>query len=168
MIRLYESPGHGMRMRISLILLFGLVLLGAWYLVFQALVAPPGIAGLGPWFLSIAFMVAGIGGLVRTLRGARDRVVAMDMDEASGNTVIWLWSPFGARRIRTHVGNLANWRYEATGGPRKARFRPILADLKGRERPLIFDVRPTRPVPDGLRRVAPQAIADYERDVGIA
>jgi len=167
MIRLYESPRHKLRMRISLIILTGLILLGVWYLAFQALAAPPG-SGIGPWVLSVAFIVAGVTGLVRVLRGARDWVIAMDMDEATGKVVIWLWGPLGARRIRTGIDQIANWRYVATGGPGRARFRRILADLPKRSRPILFDVRLTHPVPDGLRRVAPDAVADYERDAGIA
>jgi hypothetical protein len=158
-----------MRMRISLIILVGLILLGIWYLVFQALAAPPGIAGLGPWFLSIAFIIAGVAGLVRVINGARDWVIALDMDEANGNTAIWLWSPFGARRIKTEIHRLSNWRYVVSrSGARRARFRRILTDFEGRSRPLIFDVRLTHPVPDGLRKIAPEAVAAYERDVGIA
>lgn len=167
MIRLYESPRHKLRMRISLIILTGLILLGVWYLVFQALAAPPG-SGIGPWVLSVAFIVSGIAGLVRVLNGARDWVIAMDMDEATGKVVIWLWGPLGARRIRTAIDQIANWRYAATGGAGRARFRRILADLPKRSRPILFDVRLTHPVPDGLRRIAPGAVADYERDIGIA
>jgi hypothetical protein len=168
MTRLYESPGHRLRTRISLIILIGLILLGIWYLVFRALAAPPGIAGLGPWALSIAFIVAGVAGLVRVLNGARDWVIAMDMEEETGKVVIWLRGALGARRIKTEIHQLCNWRYSAAGRSGRARFRRILADLKGRRRPLIFDVRLAHPVPDGLRRVAPQAVADYERDVGIS
>jgi hypothetical protein len=167
MSRLYESPGHKLRMRISLIVLTGLVLLGLWYLAFQALVAPPG-SGIGPWVLSAAFIVAGVTGLVRVLRGARDWVIAMDMDEATGKVVIWLWGPLGARRIRTGIDQISNWRYAATGGPGRARYRRILADLPKRSRPIRFELRTDEPVPDGLRHVAPDAIADYERDVGNA
>ncbi len=80
MIRLYESPGNRLRMRISLIVLTGLILLGVWYLAFQALVAPPG-SGIGPWLLSLAFIAAALPGLVRVLGGPRDRFLALDMYE---------------------------------------------------------------------------------------
>jgi hypothetical protein len=104
---------------------------------------------------------------MRVLNGARDWVIAMDMEEETGKVVIWLWGALGARRIKTEIHRLSNWRYTTSGRSERARFRRILTDLKGRRRPLIFDVRITHPVPDGLRRVAPQAVADYERDVGI-
>lgn len=167
MTRLYESPGQRLRMRISIIILVGLILLGVWYLVFQALAAPPD-GRIGPWILSITFIVAGIGGMVRVLGGARDWVIALDMNEETGRIVIWLWSPLGARRIKTEINQLSNWRYLASGRSGRARFRRILADLPVRARPIIFDVRLTHPVPDGLRRIAPDAVADYERDVGLA
>jgi hypothetical protein len=167
MIRLYESPGYKMRMRISLIILIGLILLGVWYLAFQALAAPPG-SGIGPWVLSIAFIVAGIAGLVRVLNGARDGVIALDMDDATGKVVIWLWSPLGTRRVKTEIHQIANWRYVVSNGSRRPRFRLILADLPKRSRPIRFDLHPNRPVPDQLRRIAPDAVAAYETDVGIS
>jgi len=168
MTRLYESPGHKLRMRIALIFLVGLILLGIWYFVFQAMVAPSGVAGIGPWMLSFAFIVAGIAGIVRVLRGAGDRVVALDIDEETGKAVLWLWSPVIARRIRTQADRITNWRYVTGPGPARARTRRILADVPGRRRPVVFDLRPGEPVPAGLRRFAPDAIAAYETDLGIA
>ena len=168
MTRIYESPGNRLRMRISVIALVGLILLGIWYLAFQALAAPAGVAGFGPWILSIAFIVAGGGGLLRVFKGGGDRVIALDMDEETGKAVLWLWSPLGARRIRTEIGKLTGWRYRVSGGrSRRTRYRCILADLEGRARPVIFDLRHDYPVPNGLRRIAPEAINEFEREAGI-
>lgn len=148
-------------MRIAVIALVGLMLLGGWYVAFQAIAAPSGVDGIGPWVLSVVFLLAGGLGLYRLMRGSRDRVIALDADEASGKAVVRLWSPFGGRRVRTRLDALGNWRPAAPA--RRWRYLSVLADLEGRPDPLVFLLRPGAEVPNDLRRLLPEATAAFDR-----
>jgi len=159
--RLYESQGYRVRMRIAASVLVGLIVLGLWYILFQALAAPWAEDGVGPWVLSLAFVTAGLIGLRQLMRSSRDRVIALDADAAGGRAVLWLWRPFGSRRMRTSLSALRNWR--ADPAMRRTRHVAVLADLDGRPDPLVFLWRPGAEVPDALRRLVPEAAAAFDQ-----
>lgn len=164
MVRLYESRSYRVRLRIAAIAFVGFVLLGGWYITFQAIAAPPGADSLGPWALSIVFLLAGCLGLYRLTRDSRDRVIALHADAASGRAVLRLWSPFGGRRVRTSLDRLHNWRPAPPS--RYARYPGVLADLDGRAEPLVFLLRRGAEVPEALRRLLPEAAAAFDRALG--
>ena len=130
-------------------------------MAFQAIAAPSGVDSIGPWTLSLLFMAAGVLGLYRLVTGSRDRVIALDADEASGKAVIRLWSPLGGRRVRTSLDAFGNWRPAAPA--RRWRHVTILADLARRADPLVFLLRPGAEVRDELRRLLPEAAAAFDR-----
>lgn len=161
LVRLYESRDYRVRMRIAVIALVGLMLLGGWYVAFQAIVAPSGVDSVGPWTLATVFVAAGVLGLYRLARGSRDRVIALDADEASGKAVVRLWTPFGGRRVRTSLEALGNWRPAVP--TRRWRYVSVFADLAGRPDPLVFSLRPNADVRDELRRLIPEAAVAFDR-----
>ena len=78
-----------------------------------------------------------------------------------------VWQPQGPLKLPVGKGQATNWRSHVKIGKRNARTFFVHADLAGYPRPLRFELRPAVNVA-GLRSVAPEAIAEYEKAISRA
>jgi hypothetical protein len=112
------------------------------------------------------FVGGGIYGFRKTWFDSRDTVVTLDRDEAAGKVAVGLWRPFRPLVVETGLDGLSGWRHFVKVGPRDLKLHFIRADLAGYPRPVQFELQRDRPAPEGLRQVAPEAVADYEETTG--
>jgi hypothetical protein len=161
--RVYTSPGVPGRPTVSLVI----VTLAAIYGVFEIVRAVlTGFQNQIDLLFGIFFIGGGIYGFNKTWTEARDAVVTFDVDRASGKTTVGLWRPFRPLLIETGLDGVSGWRHFVKLGPRDFRTYVILADLAGYPRPIRFDLPRGKPAPEGLRRVAPGAVAEFEEATG--
>lgn len=171
MTRLYENKGYWWRQTISMGVVVVVAIYGVWEL-WSATFTPATQTGMGQLFgigddrflFGIAFVGGGVYALWQLINDAADTVVTFDVDDATGQSVVSLWRPFWTERLKVEVGRIRDWRFHVKVGNRNARTFLIYADHPGYPRPLQFDLR--RADVEGLRKVAPDAVAEYEQKIG--
>jgi hypothetical protein len=77
-----------------------------------------------------------------------------------------MWRPLRMKRIDTTLDRLTGWRHWVHTGSRGRRVHLLLAKEPSYDGVLRFALEPGMTIPDALRRIAPEAIADYERETG--
>lgn len=164
MTRIYTNPGIAGRPTLSIVV----VVVAALYGIFEVWRGwwrdPPDTTGL---VFGLFFIGGGLYGFRKTWTDTRDLVVSLDLDEASRQAAVALWRPFRPLVLRTGLDNLTGWRHHVQIGPRDSRTHLILCDCAAYPRPLRFDLPRGQPVPDGLRKIAPEAAADFEADAAV-
>jgi hypothetical protein len=65
------------------------------------------------------------------------------------------------------LDQVAGWRHWVKVGRRNMKLHYLLADAPGHPHPLQFEMRPGEAVPDGFRRLAPEAVEDYQTNAGL-
>ena len=71
------------------------------------------------------------------------------------------------KRIDTSLERITGWRHWIQTGSRGRRAFFLLAEEPSHEGALRFELRPGSAIAEELREIAPQAIADFEREAGI-
>lgn len=172
MTRIYENKHHWLRHTGSLAAVILVSIYGAWELWWATMGtgdynSPMGeMFGIGDdrYLFGIVFLLGGIYAGWQLIRDSADVVSTFDLDEPSGETLVTLWRPFWTEKLAAPLSAIANWRLYVKIGNRNIRTFYIYADHPGYRRPLIFDLR--RANLDGLRRVAPEAVNEFDEAVG--
>jgi hypothetical protein len=160
MSRLYDNASLRRRSNLSLIFLALVILYGgfefwnAWRTHFADSTAV---------LFGAAFIAGGIYGIRMTLTDARDQVSTFDADFATGRAAISLWRPFRPLVIETTLDALTNWRHYVRIAARNTPVHLLIVAAPGYPQPLQFELTSSKAPLDGLRRVAPEAVSDFER-----
>lgn len=159
MERLYDNPGFARRQNISASVLVIVVLYG----VFELWRAFSSAAGdtTGAMF-GVLFVGGGLFGAKTIWDESRDLVAAFEADFAAGRGAVTLWRPFRLLRLELSLDQITGWRHWVKIGKRNVKVHYLIANAAGYPRPLSFELRPGEAVAEGLRRLAPEAIADFE------
>lgn len=170
MTRIYENKGYRSRQLISLGIIVAVVIYGLWELWYASTdPEPAGIAlllGLGQdgYIFGAVFIAGGAYAYYTLLRDAADTVDTFDIDEATGATLTTIWRPIKSIRLSAPLSAITNWRPYVKITGRNIRTPYLYADHPGHPRPIVFDLR--RADLDSLRKVAPEAVAEYESSIG--
>lgn len=148
------------RSNIALAILAAVTAYGLWELWRAATVT----GDMSGYLFGAAFIGGAIYGLRVTLAEARDLVIAVDADPASGQAAISLWRPFRITRIETSLDQLTGWRHWVQTNTRGQRAHYLLVREPSHDGALRLELHPDQPIPDELRLIAPEAIADFERE----
>jgi len=164
MTRIYVNPGYWWRNNVSLAVLVIVAIYGVWELWRAAGVT--GEDALPGYLFGAAFVGGAVYGLWTTINDARDRVTAFDMDEASGASRAEFWRPFWTEKLEGARSDVGDWRLHVAIGNRSVKTFFIYANHKRYPRPLQFELRQGIDVA-GLQKVAPEAVAEYGRAIGM-
>jgi hypothetical protein len=161
--RIYDNPGLPGRPTLSIVV----VVLAFFYGLFELWNAwRANFASQLDLMFGLLFVGGGIYGFYQTWTEARDAVVAIDVDEKTDRLAFSLWRPLRPMAIETTTGGVAGWRHFVKVGPRDLRTHMIIASVPGYPRPLRIGLPAGKPVPDGLRKIAREAVAEYEEATG--
>jgi hypothetical protein len=165
--RVFDNRGFWWRQTLSLIAVILIGMYGAWELWSATFstgeyASPMGeLLGIGDdrYAFGILFLGGGIYAAWQLIEDSRDTVATFDVDE-KGASIATLWRPLRGLTLTADAGAVRNWRFYVKVGKRNMRSFFIYADHPSYPRPLQFDLR--RNDPAGLRKVAPEAVAEYE------
>lgn len=162
MMRILGSPGMVWRSNLSLAILSAVFAYGLWELYYAATVSgnPTG------YLFGLLFLGGAAYGLRSALAETQDLVISLDVEMASGKAAIELWRPLRMKRIDTTLDRLTGWRHWIQTASRGRRAHLLLAREASYDGILRFELQPGMEIPDELRRIAPEAIADFERATG--
>jgi hypothetical protein len=163
MTRILDNPGTAKRSTISLVILAAVFIYGIWELWHAATVGGDQLA----YIFGICFVGGAIYGIRTTLAETRDLVVAFDADTESGTAALTLWRPLKSKRIETTLDQITGWRLWVETGSRRQRSYFLLAGEPSHDKALRFELTRGMTIPDELRRIAPEAIEDFERETGV-
>jgi hypothetical protein len=161
MKRIYEQRGFIGRLRFST----GVLLFAAAYGVWELYAGLTNPDGPNDAIFGVLFLGAAAYGFMRLMRDSGNVVVALDRDEAGDRLAITLWRPWGTRTIAGPRSAFTGWRFHISVAGRYQRIylvRVTHASVKG---PLAIELKPGITPLDELRKVAPEAIADFEEIV---
>jgi len=163
MERLYDNPGFARRQNISVAVLVVVVLYG----IFELWMAFSSSAGdsTGAMF-GVLFVAGGLYGAKTMWDEGRDLVIAFDADLAAGRGAITLWRPFRVLALDVALDQVRGWHHFVKVGKRNLKLHYLIAEAAGYPYPLHFEMRPGVAVADGLRRLAPEAVEDFETNTG--
>lgn len=162
MKRILGSPGMVWRSNLSLAILIAVFAYGLWELWLAVTVT-----GSTTGYLFAALFLGGAAyGIRSTLAETRDLAISFDADIDSGRAAIALWRPFHMKRIDTTLERITGWRHWIQTASRNRRIHFLLAREASYDGVLRFALEPGMTIPDELRRIAPEAIADFERETG--
>ena len=164
MTPIYVHPGFWWRNTISVGVLVIVGVYGVWEL--WAAANGPADASVTGYLFGAAFVGGAAYGLWQLINDAADRVMTFDIDEATEKSVVAFWRPFWTDRIAADLARVSDWRFHVAIGSRNAKTFFVYADHKDYPRPLQFELRRGIGV-EGLRKVAPEAVAEYERATGL-
>ena len=168
MTPVYVNKGFWWRQTLSLVAVILIGIYGLWEL-WSATYAtgdyysPFGsILGIGDdrYLFGFAFTGGGIYGAWQLINDSADTVSTFEVDETTGNSVIKLWRPFWTEKLTMELSRIRDWRFHVKVAKRNLRTFFIYADHPGYPRPLQFDLR--NAAYEGLRKIAPEAVAEYE------
>jgi hypothetical protein len=162
MIRIYENPGFAKRNNISVVVLVAVVIYG----IFELYTAfgtgtPDQMAAM----FGVLFVGGGIYGAYTIWTEARDAVMAIDVDEASGKAAISLWRPFKRLVIETPIDGLTGWRHWVKVGKRNMRTHYVIFNAAGYPNPLNVELT-KGDMPDGFRKLSPAVVEEFEENTG--
>ena len=161
MTRLYDNSGFARRQNISVGILIVVVIYGIWEL-WAAFTSEEGDA-TGTMF-GILFVAGGLYGAKTIWDENRDLPASFDVDFDAGKVVVTLWRPFRTLVVGGNLDAFSNWRYWVKVGKRNMRQHYLVASHAAYPHPLYFEIQAGKPVPDGFRRLAPEAVADFEEN----
>ena len=159
MERIYENAGFSRRQNISVSVLVVVIIYGLWEL-WSAFGSASGDSTAA--MFGVLFVGGGLYGLKTTWDESRDLVLSFDADFAAGRGVASVWRPFSSVRIEDSLDRFRAWRHWVKVGRRSSRVHYLVVDTDNYPRPLYIELNPAKPVPDGFRRLAPEAMEDVE------
>ncbi len=155
----YELRGYMRRQAISLGLIAVIFVYGLWELFNGATRADT---------IALLFGLVFVGGAAYAFRqitnDARDQVGLLEMRE-DGSTIATLWRPFGVLRLQAQPGELNDWSYHVKPAGRAMKKRYLQAAHPKHPRRLHVELRPDVVITDGLRELAPEALAEYDEAI---
>jgi hypothetical protein len=154
--RIYENPGFATRMSLSCVVIIIAGLFGVWEL--WSAYRAGGSDGTN--YLFAAFFIGGAIYAAKQLRdGAANTVASLDADMSTRRVVITLWQPLSSRTISGSLDQLTDWQFQTKPG--RVRTPLLTVHHPDHPRPLEFELRPG--AAEGLRTLAPEAVAAFER-----
>ena len=162
MTRIYDDRGFVMRNWVSMAILAAAVIWGG----VEILRAAKDGGDTTGYLFGAGFLAASAYGLNRILGEARDAIVRIEADSGSGQSVVTLWRPWGLHRLTGPLEALSGWRLFIAVKARNQNTYLLRADHPDNPRPLQIELHPAKPVPDGLRRLAGEAIEEFEANTG--
>jgi hypothetical protein len=160
MVSLHQNSSMVTRSNISFAILVVVFPFGIWELWGAATVS----GDTGAYVFGAIFVGGAIYALRNLLAETRDLVVAFDADPATGKAKISLWRPFRKLRIETSLDQISGWRHWIQTGTRGRRNFFLLAQEASHAGMLRIELRPGAGIASQLRELAPEAIADFERE----
>ncbi len=112
----------------------------------------------------VGFLAASAYGVYRLMAEARDTIVRLET--GGGQSVVTLWRPWGLQRLAAPLAALDGWRMFIAMKTRSQRTYLLRVDHPANPRPLQIELMPGKTDLTGLRRLAPEAIADFEANTG--
>jgi hypothetical protein len=162
MIRLFDDRGLVLRNWFSIAILVAAVIWG----VIEIVRSEMGAADQTGLLFGLGFFAAAAYGLYRMLGDGRDTITRFEADFESGQSAATLWRPWGLRRLEAPLTRVTGWRMYVAVRRRNQPTFLLLVDHPGNPRPLQIDLAPNRKALDGLRQLAPEAIAEFEERTG--
>jgi hypothetical protein len=162
MPRLFNDRGMTLRSWISVAVLIGAVIWGG----VEIMRAVTGASDETGYLFGLGFLGASAYGLYRMLADTRDTILRIEADFASGQSVISLWRPWGPVRLAAPLAALSNWRMYVSMRRKNQPVFLLMVDHPSSPRPLQIDLAGAVKDLDGLRRVAPEAIEEFEIRTG--
>lgn len=162
MTRIYNDRGFVLRNWVSMAILAGATVWGVVEIL-RYLAGSSDSTGL---LFGVGFLAAAAYGGYRILNDGRDAIVRLEADLDGGASVVTLWRPWGLRRLTAPLDQLHGWRMYIEMKTRSQRTYLLRVRHPDNPRPLQIELMPGRTDLEGLRRVAPEAIADFEMTVG--
>jgi hypothetical protein len=167
--RVYENRGFWWRQTLSLAAVILVAIYGGWELWSATYStaeynSPVGqLFGIGDdrYLFGFIFLGGGLYAIWQLINDSSDTVATLDVDEATGASVVTLWRPFYSKTLAANVSAIRDWRFHVKIGNRNIRTYLIYADHPEYPRPLQFDLR--RADVEGLRKFAGEAVAEFER-----
>ena len=163
MEKLYSNPGFTRRQNISLVVLVVVIIYGIFEL-WRAFSSPVGDT-TGAMF-GVLFVGGGLFGMKTMWDDSRDLILSLEADFGAGRGVLSLWRPFKSLTLDLPLDQITGWRHWIKVGKRNLRTHYLVATAAGYPRPLYLELRLVEAIPDGLRRLAPEAVADFEASIG--
>ncbi len=162
MTRVYNDRGFLARSWGSMAILVMAVIWG----VVEMVRAYVGAGDQTGYLFGAGFMAAAAYGGYRMWSDTRDTIARLEADFASGQSVVTLWRPWGLQRLTAPLDQLSGWRMYISMRTRNQRSYLLRVGHPANRRPLQIELMPGRTDLDGLRRLAPEAIADFEMNTG--
>jgi hypothetical protein len=163
--RVFTSAGIAGRPTASVVISALAVVYGIFEIWHASTRTPLDTTGAG---FGVLFIGGGIYGVWKTWTDARDVVMSLDLDEASGDALAALWRPFRPLLLKGPLSRFTDWHHHVAVGPRDRRTHLIRCHAAGYPRPLRFEFFRDVAVTDGFRRIAPEAVAEFEDSVGVS
>jgi hypothetical protein len=162
MKRILSNTGTARRANLSLAILAAVFAYGLWELWVAATVT----ASLTGYLFAALFIGGSLYGIRVTLAEARDLAVSFDADVETGEAKIALWRPFHMKHIDTALDRMSDWQHWVQTASRGRSDHFLLAREETYDGVLRFALEPGMTIPDELRRIAPEAVADFKRAAG--
>ncbi len=162
MTRIYEYPGFAKRNNISVIVLVAVFVYG-FFELYTAFFAG-GQDQMAAMF-GVLFVGGAVYGAYTIWSEARDTVMALDLDPATGMTKITLWRPFGTHVLDVPSSQLTGWRHWVKVGKRNVQTHYVIFNAPGHPRPLHVELT-KGDLPEGFRQLSPAAVEEFEENTG--
>jgi hypothetical protein len=158
MTRIYENRHFFLRQNISVVVLVLVFVYGIFEL-WRAFTSAGDSTGA---MFGVLFLGGSVWGAYTLWSDGRDVVASLDADLAARRILITLWGPFSRKRIDEPLDDIVEWRFWVKTGTRGQKSYFLHAVTPSNPRPLQIELKRGRPVPDGLRQIAPAAIEEFE------
>jgi hypothetical protein len=164
MTRIFDSPKFALRLNISAVVLVVVLIYGIFelYTAFLRSETPDSTGAL----FGIFFVGGGIWGAWQTWNDNRDKVASFDVDEAAGTAVATLWRPFSPLRVAGPLDQFTRWRFQVKVASRGLRSYHFFFRAPGYPNELQMEIQRGAKLSEVFQRIAPQAMADYEDNMG--
>jgi len=165
MTRIYDNRALARTSNISFVVLAVVIVFGCWDLwnAFAGGSNDPTSSMFG-----VLFVGGGLFGGYTIWNENRDQAQWLDVDLDAGKGTLAVWRPFRPQVIDMGLDRITAWRHWVKVGKRNMRTHYLLASFPGYPRPVYFELLPGKDVPDAFRRLAPEAIDDFETNTGRA
>jgi hypothetical protein len=163
MTRIFDSPKFALRLNISAVVLVVVLIYGLFELYTAFRSETPDSTGA---LFGIFFVGGGIWGAWQTWSDNRDKVASFDVDEAAGTGVATLWRPFSPLRVAGPLDQFTRWRFQVKVASRGLRSYHFFFRAPGYPNELQMEIQRGAKLAEVFRRIAPQAVADYEDNTG--
>jgi hypothetical protein len=163
MTRVFENRRLSRTTNISIIVMVVVIVFGCFDL-WNAFVV--GSDDTTAALFGAVFVGGGLLGINTLWIEGRDQAQWFDVDFDAGKGVVAVWRPFRPLVIEAGLDKLTDWRHWVKVGKRNAQTHFIVAAVPGYPRPVYFELPPGRDIPEAFRRLAPEAVDDYEVNSG--
>lgn len=164
-MRVYKNRDLGRIGNISVVILVAVFIYGLWELWAAFFTGSNDTFGA---MFGVVFVGGGAIGMYTIWKENRDQPQWFDADFDTGRGQIALWRPFRPQVIDIQLADMRDWRYWIKVGKRNLRIHYLVAAVPDYPRPIYFDLTHTGDIPEGFRRLAPEAVAEYEESTGRA